>query len=181
MALLPTDSGAVQREWKPRLTWASGALVLVFLTLLTRLYQLQILHGDEYREKAEENFVKELRLPADRGQLLDRRGKVLVDSRPSFDVTLTPYFCAKQCGEVLDRLTTLLAMAPEEVERARAACWRRPASWSASAPSPSRWTCGARSWTSSRRPAPTCPGSTCSRCRTGATASGRWAATSSAT
>jgi len=119
MALLPTDSGAVQREWKPRLTWASGVLVLVFLTLLTRLYQLQILHGDEYREKAEENFVKELRLPADRGQLLDRRGKVLVDSRPSFDVTLTPYFCARQCGEVLDRLTTLLAMSPEEVERSR--------------------------------------------------------------
>ena len=118
MALLPTDSGAVQREWKPRLTWASGVLVISFLVLLARLYQLQILHGDEYKEKAEENFVKELRLPADRGQMLDRRGKVLVDSRPSFDVTLTPYFCAKQCGDVLDRLTTLLAMSPDEVERA---------------------------------------------------------------
>jgi penicillin-binding protein 2 len=44
---------------------------------------------------------------------------VLVDSRPSYDVTLTPYFCGKQCDEILSRLAALLALAPEETDRAR--------------------------------------------------------------
>ena len=86
-----------QKDFRPRLAWATGLAVLTFLTLVGRLYVLQILRGDEYKEKAEENFVKEIRQPADRGHILDRNGRILVDSRPSYDVTLTPYFCGKQC------------------------------------------------------------------------------------
>ncbi len=91
---------------------------LAFLVLGVRLYQLQVLRGDEYKERADENFVKELRVPADRGFILDRNRKILVDSRPSYDVTLTPYFCGKGCDELLARLTALLALSPEEVQRA---------------------------------------------------------------
>ena len=98
-----------------------GARRPTFLTLVGRLYHLQILRGDEYKEKAEENFVKEIRQPADRGHVLDRNRRILVDSRPSYDVTLTPYFCGKQCDEVLARLATMLSMTPDEMERARAA------------------------------------------------------------
>src|SRR5512145_2892494 len=120
MSLLPPSSPApAQKELKPRLFWATGVVVLAFLILVGRLYQLQILRGDEFKEKADENFVKELRVPADRGHILDRRGRVLVDSRPSYDVTLTPYFCGKQCDEILSRLAALLALAPEETDRAR--------------------------------------------------------------
>ncbi|HET9551414.1 MAG TPA: penicillin-binding protein 2 [Anaeromyxobacteraceae bacterium] len=120
MSLIPPSApGVVQREFRTRLAWATVVVVGAFLVLLGRLYQLQILRGDEYKEKADENFVKELRVPADRGQILDRRGKVLVDSRPSYDVTLTPAFCGKQCDEILSRLATLLALAPEEIERAQ--------------------------------------------------------------
>jgi penicillin-binding protein 2 len=63
--------------------------------------------------------VKELRVPADRGQIVDRRGRVLVDNRPSYDVTLTPHFCGKQCDEILQRLSVVLALTPDELERAR--------------------------------------------------------------
>jgi penicillin-binding protein 2 len=120
MSLIPPSApGAAQKEFRPRLAWATGFVVLVFLTLLGRLYQLQILRGDEYKERADENFVKELRIPADRGLMLDRNRRVLVDSRPSYDVTLTPYFCGKQCDEILARVAALLQMSPEEVARAQ--------------------------------------------------------------
>ncbi|WP_059439100.1 penicillin-binding protein 2, partial [Anaeromyxobacter sp. PSR-1] len=120
MSLIPPSApGAAQKEFRPRLAWATGLVVLVFLTLLGRLYQLQILRGDEYKERADENFVKELRIPADRGLMLDRNRRVLVDSRPSYDVTLTPYFCGKQCDEILARVAALLQMSPEEVARAQ--------------------------------------------------------------
>jgi penicillin-binding protein 2 len=90
-----------------------------FLVLLGRLYQLQILHGDEYKERADENFVKELRVPADRGFLVDRNHAILVDSRPSYDVTLTPYFCGKGCDDILDQLSGLLSLSEEELARSR--------------------------------------------------------------
>jgi penicillin-binding protein 2 len=115
----PSAPGAAQRDFKPRLFWATGVVALAFVILLGRLYQLQILRGDEYKEKADENFVKEIRKPADRGLILDRNRRVLVDSRPSYDVTLTPYFCQKQCEEVLSRLATMLSLSQEEIERAR--------------------------------------------------------------
>jgi penicillin-binding protein 2 len=120
MSILPTTpGGAVQREFRPRLAWATAVIVVAFLGLLARLYQLQIVRGDELKGKADENYVKELRVPADRGQILDRNHTVLVDSRPSFNVTLTPFYCGRQCGEILGRLATVLSLAPEEVERAQ--------------------------------------------------------------
>ena len=115
----PSAPGAAQREFRPRTYWFAGIATIAFVLLLFRLYQLQVLRGEEYKERADDNFVKELRVPADRGFILDRNGEILVDSRPSYDVTLTPYFCGTQCSELLDRLSTLLALTPEEDQRAR--------------------------------------------------------------
>src|SRR5512142_1423770 len=121
MSLIPPSApGTAQKDFKPRLLWATGALLLSFFLLLGRLYYLQILRGDEYREKAEENYVKEIRTPADRGRFLDRNGIVLVDSRPSYDITLTPAFCRKPgCDQIIDRIAALVQLTPDEVERAR--------------------------------------------------------------
>jgi penicillin-binding protein 2 len=120
MSLIPPSApGTAQKDMKPRLIWATGTLLLSFLVLLARLYYLQILRGDEYKERAENNYVKEFRTPADRGQFLDRNGVMLVDSRPSYNLTLTPYFCRRSCDEVLDKLAALVQLAPDEVDRAR--------------------------------------------------------------
>src|SRR5512138_1402272 len=118
MPLIPPSApGAAQKDFKPRLAWATGVVAFAFLVLLARLFQLQILRGDEYKGKADENFVKEIRRPADRGLIMDRNRRVLVDSRPSYDLTLTPYFCGRQCEDVLARLATLVSMSQEEMER----------------------------------------------------------------
>src|SRR5918912_817727 len=120
MVAVPPPSGpGAAKELRPRTYWMAAVASLAFLALAVRLYQLQILRGDEYKERADENFVKELRVPADRGFILDKNHRVLVDSRPSYDVTLTPYFCGKGCGEVLSQLGTLLALSEEEQSRAQ--------------------------------------------------------------
>jgi penicillin-binding protein 2 len=115
----PSVAGAPQKDLRPRIGWMVSLASFAFLVLLGRLYQLQILHGDEYKERADENFVKELRVPADRGFLVDRNHTILVDSRPSYDVTLTPYFCGKACDQILDQLSGLLSLSEEELERSR--------------------------------------------------------------
>ncbi len=113
-----SSPGAPPKDFRPRAQWAALLVAAAFLVISGRLYQLQILRGDEYKGRADENFVKELRVPADRGLILDRNRRILVDERPSYDVTLTPWFCGKQCGEVLDRLGAVLSLTPEEAQRA---------------------------------------------------------------
>ncbi len=115
----PTGPGAAQKELRPRTFWMTAVSSLAFLVLCVRLYQLQILHGDDYKERADGNFVKELRVPADRGFIVDQGHRILVDSRPSYDVTLRPYFCGKQCDDMLSRLSTLLTLSQDEIERAQ--------------------------------------------------------------
>ena len=85
------------RELKQRALLLGLAMLAGLLLLAVRLYRLQIIRGDEYAAKSVANFVKEIRIRADRGTIKDRRGEVLVDSRPSFDVYLTPAFC-EHCG-----------------------------------------------------------------------------------
>ena len=97
----------------------AGLAAFAFLVLLSRLYHLQVLRGEEYKGRADENFVKELRVPADRGLVLDRGRRVLVDSRPSYDVVLIPYFCGKGCDDLVTRLAAMLSLSFEEEQRVR--------------------------------------------------------------
>ncbi|MDQ3584821.1 MAG: penicillin-binding protein 2 [Acidobacteriota bacterium] len=66
---------------------------IVALSLLAilgvRLYFLQVVHGAYYAERAENQRIRLLPIPAQRGTILDRNGKVLVDSRPSYNLILS--------------------------------------------------------------------------------------------
>src|SRR3989442_4772271 len=66
------------------------ALVLVLLGVLSvRLYLLQIVNGSRYAEIAENQRIRLLPIPAPRGVILDRNGKILVDSRPIYEVIMS--------------------------------------------------------------------------------------------
>ncbi len=96
------------RDLKRRFVWLGLAMVAGLVVLAIQLYRLQITQGEEYAAKSVANFVKEVRLRADRGLLKDSRGTILVDSRPSFDAFITPAFCTNCADEVLPRLGELL-------------------------------------------------------------------------
>ncbi|WNG38579.1 penicillin-binding protein 2 [Archangium violaceum] len=96
------------RDLKRRFVWVGLAMVAGLVALAVQLYRLQITQGEEYAAKSVANFVKEVRLRADRGLIKDRRGTILVDSRPSFDAFVTPAFCTNCAEEVLPRLGELL-------------------------------------------------------------------------
>lgn len=63
-----------------------------FIGLIVRLYVLQVVKGEEYQQKSQENFVQERRIAHARGLITDQAGRVLVDNRPSHDLTLTVAF-----------------------------------------------------------------------------------------
>lgn len=66
------------------------ALILVLLAVLSvRLYLLQIVNGRHYADIAENQRIRLLPIPAPRGDILDRNGRVLVNSHPIYSVILS--------------------------------------------------------------------------------------------
>ena len=66
------------------------AFVLILLGVLClRLYKLQIIDGKRYANVAENQRIRLLPIPAPRGVIFDRNGKLLVDSRPIYSVILS--------------------------------------------------------------------------------------------
>ncbi|MDQ3850628.1 MAG: hypothetical protein M3296_08470, partial [Actinomycetota bacterium] len=64
-----------------------GAVALgLFAIIFFRLWYLQVLSGDRYLAQANDNRVRDITVPAPRGDVLDRNGRVLVDNRVSIAV-----------------------------------------------------------------------------------------------
>ncbi len=74
----------------PRLRLSIVAMVAValFASLFARLYDLQVVGADDYQVQAEANRVRTVQLPAPRGRILDRNGKVIVDNRVAVVVAI---------------------------------------------------------------------------------------------
>ncbi|MBV9958857.1 MAG: penicillin-binding protein 2 [Acidobacteria bacterium] len=65
-------------------------IVLMLAVLGVRLYMLQIVKGGYYAERAENQRIRLLPIPAPRGAILDRTGKkVLVDSQSIYNVIIS--------------------------------------------------------------------------------------------
>jgi len=108
----PTEIG----EYRPRYRWLLLAAGLVFLLLIGRLAQLQLTQGQEYEELSRRNFLRQVEIPATRGMILDRKGRVLVDSRPSYEVLATPAFVS-DAAALMERLGRILEL--DAAERSR--------------------------------------------------------------
>jgi penicillin-binding protein 2 len=65
-------------------------VVAVFMMLALRLWYLQLIRGDYYRELSENNRIRLEDIVAPRGVIFDRNGKILVDNRPAFSVAIIP-------------------------------------------------------------------------------------------
>ncbi len=79
------------RERKPyvsRLLGLGIVVVLVFSILGVNLWRLQIAQGSYFAAKAQGNVMKRVKVPATRGDIVDRNGKLLVTSVPEFVLNL---------------------------------------------------------------------------------------------
>ncbi|HZI12388.1 MAG TPA: penicillin-binding protein 2 [Myxococcus sp.] len=116
MTTLGQDSSG--RDLKKRIFYLALSMMGALGLLVIRLYQLQITRGEEYAAKSMANFVKEVRLRADRGVIKDARGTILVGSRPSFDAFVTPAFCTDCYSAVLPNLGRLLGWDEAHLQQA---------------------------------------------------------------
>jgi penicillin-binding protein 2 len=116
MSLMPTQGEG--RDYRTRYAWALVLALGTLGILAGRLYQLQVVRGDHYSRLSRSNFIKRLDVPADRGMIVDRRGAIVVDARPSYDVEITPAFSPDVHGTV-DALARVLDLEEEALARIR--------------------------------------------------------------
>jgi penicillin-binding protein 2 len=64
------------------------SVLLVFLVLLSGFWRLQVENPQWYDERAVANSIKTVPVPAPRGRILDRDGRVIVDNHSSFRLLL---------------------------------------------------------------------------------------------
>jgi penicillin-binding protein 2 len=89
-------------------------LVLVlalFLTLLGRLWYLQVSSGDDYQAKAADQSIREVVVQPARGLIVDDMGRPLVANRASWVVTVDRTLFGKLSDEVQEALVARVAKA----------------------------------------------------------------------
>ena len=63
------------RSSKPRLYFLFLVLIIAFCCIVYRLFEIQVVHGSEYGEKAQKQSSGEIGVRADRGLIFDRKGR----------------------------------------------------------------------------------------------------------
>ncbi|MGQ9870859.1 penicillin-binding protein 2 [Leptodesmis sp.] len=115
--------GSKSRLVNLTLTQRSQRAIILMLvsTLLTgvcglRLAQLQILQGQYNRQRAEQNRIALIPIPSDRGNILDRNGKLLAANRLSRSVYLRPREQSKEeWKQTAERLSPILKIPAGEI------------------------------------------------------------------
>ena len=66
------------------------AVIVAFLGIVGRLYQLQIVQGRSFQNESAANRTRLIEIPPARGVIYDRNGEILARNRPSFEIVLIP-------------------------------------------------------------------------------------------
>lgn len=85
--------------------------VLIFVILAGRLWQLQIVQGEQYRKRADTNRFRVESIDAPRGVVYDRNGNIVVRNKASFAVSIVPADVPEEQEQVVyQKLADLLDM-----------------------------------------------------------------------
>jgi penicillin-binding protein 2 len=103
-----------------RIAILGGIALVLFAVVFFRLWYLQILSGDRYLAQANDNRVREIKVEAPRGRIVDRNGTVLVDNRTALSVEVAPERLPRDPDRrrrELRRLARVLDMPPRALRR----------------------------------------------------------------
>lgn len=79
-----------RQELKSRFAALGILIVVVLAALLVRLWTMQVLNSTTFAAQAENNRVREISLPAPRGEIFDRNGVPLVTNRSALAICVDP-------------------------------------------------------------------------------------------
>ena len=127
-------------EWKKlpavrqRFLFYSAVVAIVFLLLLLRLWYLQVINYKDLQDRSVRNRTRVLSFDAPRGPIFDRNGVLLVDNRPSFQISVMRQDVEDR-DLLFSKLSPLLDIEVSELELR----WREGAKFPIYRPIPLAW------------------------------------------
>lgn len=95
-----------------------GAIIFSFMLLVvTGLFYLQVIKGPYYQRLSKKNRIRLLSIESPRGRMFDRKKRLLVDNRISFDVAVISQEL-KDKDETLAKLSGILGISVEKIKTA---------------------------------------------------------------
>ena len=89
----------------------------IMAVLATAFFRTQVLDFQQYALRSEENRLREVPLPAPRGQILDRHGEVIADNIPGYTVSLVSPG-PDSLAAVLTRLSSIVPLSSDRIAAA---------------------------------------------------------------
>lgn len=71
---------------------------VIFVYYIFRLFGIQIVQGQTYKARADDNRTETISVPTTRGIIYDRNGYVLAENIPSYNVVITPAYLPDDVG-----------------------------------------------------------------------------------
>jgi penicillin-binding protein 2 len=115
---LPADD---RRNLSLRLSGLQAVVAVVFAALAVAFWIFQVAEHQKFDEMADNNHRRRLPLPAPRGVLFDRNGKVLVENQNTFNIALD----REQSGNIEETLRVLAAATGADEAKMRETVNRR--------------------------------------------------------
>ncbi len=111
------DRDLAARQLRTRLALVVGVLVLAALALVARAVDLQLMDDGFLAGEAEIRHLREVKMPAHRGTVVDRFGEPLAVSTPVESVEVEPKVLLAQSSDNLRRLARALKRDPDALAR----------------------------------------------------------------
>ena len=90
-------------------------VVSIFVVLLLRIWFLQIIRGETYRDLSENNRIRLEDIAPTRGIIYDRHGRILVDNRPAFKLAIVRADVG-DLQQTLDKLSRFVKVEQSQLE-----------------------------------------------------------------
>ena len=118
------DREAERRIFARRMLVASIVVAFLFAALLVKLINLQVTQYDYFAARADGNRLHSQYVPPARGLIYDRSGELLADNQPIFNLSVVRER-VDDIEATLELLSSLIRLAPEDVEQFRERLMRR--------------------------------------------------------
>ncbi len=96
MILLENIKDKIKKFFSNRQIILSIITVTISAIYISYLFNLQIMHGAEYRESSQKKMLRTVNIVANRGEITDRHGTVLATSKISYDAEIYKITCTTE-------------------------------------------------------------------------------------
>ena len=105
-----------QRQFFSRAIIAAGILFIALCVIAVRLYQLQVIEHSHFKTLSQDNRLKLEPIPPVRGLIYDRKGRLLANNRPAYNLEIIPEQ-VPNLDQTIDQLSQLITLSERDIDR----------------------------------------------------------------